>query len=53
VEVEGVEASGAPKGVVKYLGAEVEEDVNGEIRDTILGAYCFALWNNSSISKRG
>jgi hypothetical protein len=53
VEVEGAEASGAPKGVIKDLGTEVEEDVNEEIRDTILGAYCFALWNNSSISERG
>jgi hypothetical protein len=51
--VEGAEASGALQGVVKDLGAEVEEAADGEIRDTIFGAYCFALWKNSSISERG
>jgi hypothetical protein len=32
---------------------EVEEDADREIRDTILGAYFFALWKNSPISERG
>jgi hypothetical protein len=43
VAVEGAEASGALQGVVKVLDAEVEEAADGEIRDTIFGAYCFAL----------
>jgi hypothetical protein len=53
--VEGAEASaaGALEGVIEDLGAEVEEAANGEMRDTILGAYCFAFWKNSSISERG
>jgi hypothetical protein len=50
--VEGAEASGALEGVIEDLGAEVEEATTGEIRDTILGAYCFALWKNFSISER-
>jgi hypothetical protein len=53
VAVEGAEALGALEGVVEDLGTEVEEAANGEIRDTILGAYCFALWKNSSIFERG
>jgi hypothetical protein len=55
VAVEGAEASatGVLEGVVKDLGAEVEEAVDGEIRDKILGAYCFVFWKNSSISERG
>jgi hypothetical protein len=55
VAVEGSEASatGVLEGVVEDLGAEVEEAVDGEIRDKILGAYCFAFWKNSSISERG
>jgi hypothetical protein len=53
--VEGAEASaaGVLEGVVEDPGAKVEEAANGEIRDTILGAYCFAFWKNSSISERG
>jgi hypothetical protein len=50
--VEGAEALGALEGVDEDLGVEVEEAANEEIRDTILGAYCFALWKNCSISKR-
>jgi hypothetical protein len=50
VAVEGAEASGALQGVIEDLGAEVEEATDGEIRDTIFGTYCFALWKNSSIS---
>jgi hypothetical protein len=53
VAVKGVEASGELEGVVEDLGAEVEEVADGEIRDTILGAYCLALWKNCSISERG
>jgi hypothetical protein len=53
VAVEGAEASGALEGVVEDLGMEVEEAINGEIRDTILGAYSFAFRKNPSISKRG
>jgi hypothetical protein len=55
VVVEGAEASatGVLEGVVEDLGAEVEEAPNREIRDIILGAYCFAFWKNSSISERG
>jgi hypothetical protein len=53
VAVEGIEASGALEGVVKDLGVEDKEAVDGEIRDTILGAYSFAFWKNPSISKRG
>jgi hypothetical protein len=55
VAVEGAEASaaGVLEGVVEDLGAEVEEAADGEMRDTILGAYCFAFWKNSSISERG
>jgi hypothetical protein len=41
--VEGTKASGALEGVIEDLGAEVEEATDREIRDTILGAYCFAL----------
>jgi hypothetical protein len=51
--VEGAEASGALKGVIEDLGTEVEEAADGEIRDTILGAYCLALWKNCYISERG
>jgi hypothetical protein len=55
VAVEGAEASatGLLEGAVEDLGAEVEEAAEGEIRDTILGAYCFAFLKNSSISERG
>jgi hypothetical protein len=53
VAVKGVEASGELEGVVEDLGAEVEEVADREIRDTILGAYCLALWKNCSISERG
>jgi hypothetical protein len=53
VAVEGVEASGVLEGVVEDLGIEVEEVADREMRDTILGAYCFAFWKNSSISERG
>jgi hypothetical protein len=41
------------EGVVEDLDTEVEEAADGEMRDTILGAYCFAFWNNPSISERG
>jgi hypothetical protein len=53
VAVKGAEASGALEGVDKDLGAEVKDAADGEIRDTILGAYYFALWKNCSISERG
>jgi hypothetical protein len=55
VAVEGAEASaaGVLEGVVEDLGTEVEEAADGEMRDTILGTYCFAFWNNPSISERG
>jgi hypothetical protein len=43
VVVEGAEASGALEGSIEDLGVEVEEAADGEIRDTILGAYSFAL----------
>jgi hypothetical protein len=45
VAVEGAEASatGVLEGAIEELGAEVEEAAEGEIRDTILGAYCFAF----------
>jgi hypothetical protein len=43
VAVEGAEVVGALEGVAKDLGAEVEEAINKEIRDTILGAYSFAF----------
>jgi hypothetical protein len=54
VGVEGAEASaiGVLEGGVEDSGAEVEEAAEGEIRDTILGAYCFAFLKNSSISER-
>jgi hypothetical protein len=53
--VEGAEASTAAvlEGVVNDIGPEVEEATDGEMRDTILAAYCFAFCKNSSISKRG
>jgi hypothetical protein len=43
VAEEGVEAlaSGVLEGGAEDPGAEVEEAVEGEIRDTILGAYSF------------
>jgi hypothetical protein len=55
VAVEGAEASaaGVLEGVVEDLGTEVEGAADGEMRDTILGAYFFAFWKNSSISERG
>jgi hypothetical protein len=55
VAVEGAEASvaGALEGVIEDLGAKVEEVADGEMRETILSAYCFAFWRNSSISERG
>jgi hypothetical protein len=55
VVVEGAEASAARvlEGVIKDLSAEVEEASDGEMRDTILGAYCFDFWKNSSISEMG
>jgi hypothetical protein len=40
-------------GGIEEPGAEVEEDAEGVIRDTILGAYSFAFWKNFSISERG
>jgi hypothetical protein len=43
VVVEGAEVSRALEGVAEDLGAEVEEATDGEIRDTILGAYSFAF----------
>jgi hypothetical protein len=43
VAVEGAEALGTLEGVVKVLGAEVEEAADGEIRDIILGTYNFAF----------
>jgi hypothetical protein len=45
VAVEGAEASvvGVLEGVVEDLGAQVEEAADGEMRDTILGTYCFAF----------
>jgi hypothetical protein len=54
VAVEGAEASaaGVLEGVIKDLGTKFEEATEGEMRDTILGAYCFAFWKNSSISER-
>jgi hypothetical protein len=51
--VEGAEASGVLEGGVEDSGAEVEEAAEEEIRDTILGAYCFAFLKNSSFFKRG
>jgi hypothetical protein len=53
VAVEGAEASAA--GVLEggVEDSEVEEAAEGEIRDTILGAYCFAFLKNSTISERG
>jgi hypothetical protein len=51
--VEGAEVSGALEGVVEDLGVEVEEAADGEIRDTILGAYSFAFSKNPSIFERG
>jgi hypothetical protein len=55
VAVEGAEASttGVLEGGVEDSGTEVEEAAKGEIRDTILGAYCFAFLKNSNISERG
>jgi hypothetical protein len=43
VAVEGAEAAGVLEGVVEDLGTKVEEDADGEMRDTILGAYCFTF----------
>jgi hypothetical protein len=45
VAVEGAEASaaGVLEGVIEDLSAEVKEATDGEMRDTILGAYCFAF----------
>jgi hypothetical protein len=43
-------ATGVLEGGVEDSGAEVEEAAEGQIRDTILGAYCFAFLKNSSIS---
>jgi hypothetical protein len=43
VAVKGAEVSGALEGVIEDLGAEVEEAPDGEIRDTILGAYNFTF----------
>jgi hypothetical protein len=53
--VEGAEAlaAGVLEGGAKDPGAEVKEDAEEEIRDTILGAYCFAFLKNSNISERG
>jgi hypothetical protein len=55
VAVEGAEASsaGVLEGGAEDLGAEVKEATEGEIRDTILGAYCFAFLKNFNISERG
>jgi hypothetical protein len=43
--VQGAEASaaGVLEGVIKDFGIAVEEAADGDIRDTILGAYCFAF----------
>jgi hypothetical protein len=53
--VEGAEASaaGVLEGGAEDPGAEVKEAAEGEIRDTILGAYCFAFLKNFNISERG
>jgi hypothetical protein len=40
-------------GGIEEPGTEVEEDAEGVIRDTILGAYSFAFSKNFSISERG
>jgi hypothetical protein len=55
VAVEGAEASaaGVLEGVVEDPGVEVEEAADEEIRDTILGAYCFDFLKKSNISDRG
>jgi hypothetical protein len=55
VAVEGTEysAAAAPGGGVEELGAGVKEAVVGVIRDTMPGAYSFALLKNPSISERG
>jgi hypothetical protein len=46
-------AAGALEGGVEDPGAGVEEAAEGEIRDTILVAYCFTFLKNSNISQRG
>jgi hypothetical protein len=45
VVVDGAEtsAAGVLEGVIEGLGTEVKEAANGEMRETILGAYCFAF----------
>jgi hypothetical protein len=53
VAVEGAKASGVLEGGVEDSGTEVDEAAEGEIRDTIFGAYYFAFLKNSSISERG
>jgi hypothetical protein len=53
--VEGAEASAARtlEEGAEDLGAEVKEAADGEMRDTMLGAYCFAFLKKSNISERG
>jgi hypothetical protein len=53
--VEGTKASAARvlEEGAEDPGVEVEEAADGEMRDTTLGAYCFALLKNSNISKWG
>jgi hypothetical protein len=53
VEGAGASAPGALEGGVEDPGAGVEEAAEGEIRDTILGAYFFAFLKNSNFSERG
>jgi hypothetical protein len=52
VALEGARASpaGVLEGDAEDPGAEVEEAAGGEIRDTMLGAYCFAFLKKSNIS---
>jgi hypothetical protein len=55
VAVEGAEASTVRvlEGGAEDPGAEVEEAVDREMRDTMLGAYYIAFLKNSNISERG
>jgi hypothetical protein len=55
VAVEGAESSaaGVLEGGTKDLGTKFEEAADGEIRATMLGAYCFTFLKKSNISERG
>jgi hypothetical protein len=55
VAVEGsvASATGVLEGGAEDPDVEVKEAADREIRDTMLGAYCFAFLKNSNISKRG